>query len=451
MEKTKKLHIWGYSILAAALIFALIWGFGKRRSVMAMQTEVNNNYNRAFSELADYIDNIEVQLAKAQLANSPSQMASISNDIFSEAAQAKSCLGQLPTSQIHLENTSKFLSQVGDYTYVLSQEMINGEKITDEQYKTLASLDEYAASLKDSLRSLQDKLYSGEMSFSALEAKTVFNTVNADSENIIESMENVEKSFDEYPSLIYDGPFSEHIENMKPQMTEGKPEVSQEEALNIAKKFLGERGEKLEFACESENTSLPAYTFDSSAANEQISISITKQGGYVLYFLDNTIVRDENLDMDAATQKALEFLEKNGFYNMTSSYYEKENNIATLNFAYSQDDITCYSDLIKVSVALDSGNIVGFEAKGFLMNHCEREIDEPVLTQEEAKERVSTSLDVSSTKLALIPKDSLKEILCYEFKGTFNDKNFIVYINALNGREEKILLLIESEEGILTI
>ena len=171
MEKTKKLHIWGYSILAAALIFALIWGFGKRRSVMAMQTEVNNNYNRAFSELADYIDNIEVQLAKAQLANSPSQMASISNDIFSEAAQAKSCLGQLPTSQIQLENTSKFLSQVGDYTYVLSQEMINGEKITDEQYKTLASLDEYAASLKDSLRSLQDKLYSGEMSFSALEAK----------------------------------------------------------------------------------------------------------------------------------------------------------------------------------------------------------------------------------------------------------------------------------------
>ena len=45
----------------------------------------------------------------------------------------------------------------------------------------------------------------------------------------------------------------------------------------------------------------------------------------------------------------------------------------------------------------------------------------------------------------------MREVLCYEFKGTYMNKNFIVYINAENGREEEILLLIESENGILTI
>ena len=45
----------------------------------------------------------------------------------------------------------------------------------------------------------------------------------------------------------------------------------------------------------------------------------------------------------------------------------------------------------------------------------------------------------------------MREVLCYEFKGVFNDKNFLIYVNTENGREEEIFLLIESEEGILTV
>ena len=136
---------------------------------------------------------------------------------------------------------------------------------------------------------------------------------------------------------------------------------------------------------------------------------------------------------------------------MKSSYYEKGNNIATINFAYVQNETVCYSDLVKVRVALDNGSIVGFESNGYLMNHTERELKEPALSVEEAKSKIAPNLNVTSTGLALIPKDSLEEVLCYEFKGTFKDKNFIIYINADNGREENILLLIESEDGILTI
>ena len=67
------------------------------------------------------------------------------------------------------------------------------------------------------------------------------------------------------------------------------------------------------------------------------------------------------------------------------------------------------------------------------------------------RKQISTNLEVSATTLAIVPKDSLKEVLCYEFKGTFHDKNFIIYVNADNGREEEILLLIEDENGVLTI
>ena len=167
--------------------------------------------------------------------------------------------------------------------------------------------------------------------------------------------------------------------------------------------------------------------------------------------LKNVTVNEEHFDIETATENARSYLENHGFTNMKPSYYQKDNGIATLNFAYEQDGIICYSDLIKIRVALDSGNIVGIETKGYLMNHKYRESVVPKLSQEDAKSKISTNLEVSATTLAIVPKDSLKEVLCYEFKGTFHDKNFIIYVNADNGREEEILLLIEDENGVLTI
>ena len=107
--------------------------------------------------------------------------------------------------------------------------------------------------------------------------------------------------------------------------------------------------------------------------------------------------------------------------------------------------------MIKVKVALDNGEILGMEAHGYIMNHKHRDFPTIRLTQEEALSKVNKHLQVQATAPALIPKDSMREILCYEFKGNHNGKNFLIYINAENGKEEKILMLIESEEGILTI
>ncbi len=449
MSKTNKIHAVVYTILGLALIFSVImWARSYNRN-KDLNTAVNNSYDRAFFELTDYVTDIDALLSKAQLAASPAQLASVSNEIFKQAAEAKTCFGELPTKNTNLETTAKFLSQVGDYTYVLSQNMINGTPITDEEYETLNSLNQYAAELSKQLNKIEEKIYSGEMSFetASLGLMTEVKAAN----DIFSNLENVEKSFEGYPSLIYDGPFSEHIENMQSHMLSSAAEISQDEALRKAKAFLGERGDKLKFETEMKNTAIECYVFGKDGKDGHITVTVTKKGGYILYFLENRDAKANNFDVPSATELAIKFLEKHGFTDCVDNYYEVDNNIATINFAYSQDGIKCYSDLIKVRVALDNGDIVGIECKGYLMNHRDRALGSPVLTEEEAQAKVSTHLDVTAVSLAVIPKDSLREVLCYEFKGTYLDKNFIVYINAENGREEDILLLIESETGILTI
>ncbi len=449
MSKTNKIHAAVYTVLGIAIVILSILWYRSWSREKELRTAVNNSYDRAFFQLADYVTDIDALLSKAQLAASPAQMASISNEIFMQAAEAKSCFGELPSGNVNLENTARFLSQVGDYTYVLSQSMINGQGISAEEYENLNALNEYAASLSQSLGDIEQKIYQGDLSFSASDDTSAGSAVAASS--IFTDLENVEKSFDGYPALIYDGPFSEHIENMQSYMLSSAPELTRDEALAKAKEFLGERGEGLQYETEMTNTAIEAYMFGKSDEDSHLTISITKRGGYVLYFLDSRSVTEQNYDVQSATEEAMRFLEDHGIYGLVDSYYDMSENIATINFAYSQNGVRCYSDLVKVRVALDTGEIVGMECKGYLMNHRERELSGAVLTQEEAQARVSSHLDVTATTMAVIPKDSMREVLCYEFKGTYMNKNFIVYINAENGREEEILLLIESENGILTI
>ena len=73
------------------------------------------------------------------------------------------------------------------------------------------------------------------------------------------------------------------------------------------------------------------------------------------------------------------------------------------------------------------------------------------VTEEEARERVSESLTVLSARLALIPKTAMTETLCYEFKTTLGDAEFIVYINAVTGDEEEIFEILNSDEGQLVV
>ena len=442
-----KIHIIAYSTLTAALIASIIWLAITSNRNRQLANEINNDYNRAFSELTGYVDGIESNLRKSMLVSGPAQLASLSNDIFRQSTAAKSSLGTLPVTEINLENTAKFLSQVGDYTYVLSQNAINGKNISEEDFKNLASLTSYAADLNKSLSDTLGRIYSGEVSLSPQNRS--MNTVIAASD-IITDMENVEKSFEEYPSLIYDGPFSEHIENRESAMLKNAQEISMEDAKKVAESFLGEKGRNLNFESDTQNTPIDAYTFTSRDDNSNVSISITKRGGHVLYFLNNRDVFEENLNFSDCISIGEKFLKDIGYKSLTNSYYDKNSHVATVNFAYIQDGTTCYSDLIKVKIALDNGEILGLEANGYLMNHEIRQIPAPSLSASQARAKVSPHLNVDASGLTLIPKDSLQEVLCYEFHGNFDGRNYLIYINAQNGREEKILMLIESEDGILT-
>ena len=411
-----------------------------------------NTYNMAFFELVDYVQNVETYLAKSLISTTPEHGAETLTNLWREANLAQSYLSMLPIQSQELENTEKFLNQVSDYSYSLSRKNIYNESLTDEDLKNLKDLHGYSVGLENTLNQLSEDLNSGRFQWGELAEKGSIAFAQQVDNISKESFSSLEENFHEYAGLIYDGAFSEHlISNEKKGLT--GEDISEEEARQKAEEFIGKENIKeISNLGLSENATIPVYDFSIKNQNdENINVSISKKGGHIVYSNSNRNVDAEIISQEEANEKGKQYLESKGFPNMRETYFLKQDGIVTINYAYNQDGVVMYPDLIKVKVALDNGEVLGIETTGYLNNHSVRDFSNVKIDKEQAKATLNKDLELVSEGMAVIPTEWETEILCYEFKGKVEDKEFLVYINAENGREEDILIITNTPNGTLTM
>lgn len=439
-ERLKKGHM--LSVICVLLVVVVALGIILYKKQQEYKQTAENSYNMAFYELVDYVQNVETYLAKALISSTSQHGAETLTNLWREANMAQSYLARLPIESQELENTEKFLNQVSDYSYSLSRKNIYDENLSEEDLKNLKDLHAYSVELENTLNQLSDDLNTGRFSWGELTKKgTVAFAQQVD--NISkESFSNLEENFHEYAGLIYDGAFSEHLTGEDKKGLTGE-EIEEEQAKKIAEEFIGKNNIKQTDSLGfSENATIPVYDFSiTNQKDETTNLSIAKKGGHIVSMNSNREVTAEAISQEEADQKAKEFLAQKGFPNMKETYYLKQEGIVTINYASTQEQVTMYPDLIKVKVALDNGEVLGMETTGYLNNHTNRDVKKVKITKEEAKKTLNKDLQVQSEGLAVIPTEWKTEILCYEFKGKVEDREFLVYINAENGREEDILII----------
>ncbi|MDO5557794.1 MAG: germination protein YpeB [Clostridia bacterium] len=164
----------------------------------------------------------------------------------------------------------------------------------------------------------------------------------------------------------------------------------------------------------------------------------------------NRDVGEEVLSQEEANRIGKEYLDSKGFSNMKETYYLKQEGIVTINYAYEQEDVIVYSDLIKVKIALDNGEILGIETSGYLNSHEKRDFKNVEISKSKAKQSLNNNLEITGERLAMIPTKWKTEVLCWEFKGRVEERDFLVYINAQTGKEQDILMIINTPDGTLT-
>lgn len=441
----KVLNVAIFMTFGALIIFSLEMTNNFKRQKNLVQDE----YNKSMYLAVSYINNVEVDLAKLLVTSTPKMSAVTLADIWKQANLAKECLEQIPVGQNSMANASKYLTQVSDFSYTLMKQNISDIKLTEEEYEKLKHIYEDSSILSSKMSDIYDDLNAGRIKWDELEK--IGNEKLPDND-ISNSISEVGKTFQNYEGLIYDGAFSDHLLSSEPKFLSQK-EISEDDAKKYIEEVIlnDEKIEKIEFKGES-NGKIELYNFDVTLDSKQKrTISITKNDCKLYLMIGDKKVKEQNISVDEAKKRGMEFLNKLGIDNMIETYYQKTENMIVINYAATQDDVILYPDLIKVKISLDDGKVYGVEAAGYIFNHTTRNNLRPSISQEKAKSILNSSLEIISSDMALIPTESNSEILTYEFKGKIDNREFLIYINADNAREEKVLLVIDNKNGVLTM
>ena len=161
----------------------------------------------AFYEVVDYVQNVEVFLAKSLITNSPESSAESLTNVWREANLAQAYLAQLPISSNELENTTKFLNQVSEYSYSLYRKNLNDEELSDEDLKNLKDLHEYSVELENTLNQLSADINGGRISWGELTDKGTVAFAQQVSNISQDSFSNLEQNFHEFSGLFMMGHF----------------------------------------------------------------------------------------------------------------------------------------------------------------------------------------------------------------------------------------------------
>lgn len=433
-----------------AVVFVATVGFAVREHARAQKAErlLSNTYYHAFTELTTAAGELDSALQKVTYTTPGPLQDSLYQQIYAKALAAQYALGELPYASMELEQTAAFFAKTGDYAMSLTR---GGTSDAREQ---LAALSRIAEDLSVSLNQLQ-----GELEAGALDLNRVTQATRrlSDSEAKSEmdggvTFQTVESDFPELPSLVYDGPFSEHMSAAVPKALEGLSDVTPEEARERAAAFLNVSPGALTLASAG-NGVLPTYSFTLPQDGGTGYIEITRQGGQVLSYFQDRCPGQPSLSVEEAVSIAQNYLTAWAFPHMEPSYHIQREGLLTIHFAPVEQEIYCYPDLVKLTIALDNGKLLGYEAHGYLYQHRIRSFPAPAVSQDTARAAVPGGVEVLSAQKALIPtQGGTEEVLTYEFKcQTAEGRHVLIYVNAETGLQQNILLLLEDESGALAL
>lgn len=457
----KKAFIITVSILSTIILVMGIYLWTTAANLNATSASLENLYQRSFYELVNNVNNMEVEMSKLMVSNDSTSQQKILSSLKQQTSDAENSLSLLPLNAKVLAQTSDFMNQLNGYcTSLISYK---DGSLESEDYKTLSQVHLSLSGIKDELNEIMERIMQGYMISQHISGE--------DGGDFSIQFSSFVNDTIEYPSMIYDGPFSESTTN-KPVRGLSSQQISEGDAEKIVGSIFGDKITNLSLIGETTGR-FETYDFGVNTSAKNYYVQITKNGGFLLDISANitekpdtqteseqshegeTVDSESMNRKDEATKAAIAsaeaFAKNRGLENMKSVWSASSENICYVNLAPVEDGIVMYPDLVKVKVEMSSGEIVGYEATGYATNHTEREDLIAQISESEARSKVGDSLTIDSTRLCVIPLDYVGETLAYEFAGEYGGFKYYLYIDAYTGTQVRVLRIIQTSEGELMI
>lgn len=440
-----KHHIILYTFLGLALVIAIFltldYGVRADRSERALE----DTYAQHVLETQEHLQAISLKLGKAPVAGDAGTQVELLSGISRQADSVVSGLAALPLSHVAMSDTLKFCNQLSEYTIGLAIQVASGRTLSGTDTARLKTLEDQCTLLLGQFVTARDTMLRESLRLSS--APGVFYSEMQLSARPLEQVADADNGMD-YPSMIYDGAFSDARHEGTPKAL-GDTEISQEQALEIARTFIGEERVSGVAPAPESGGQIPCYGVTVTLTDGTVlNADVTRQGGKLKWIMPEHASFGATMTLEECTEAALRFLTQHGYGEMEANFYQVYDGLAVINFVSVQDGVLLYPDLVKVQIRMDTGELVGLEANNYLMNHTDRSELLPALSEEEALAIVGEKLLIGSIRLCVIPYRET-ERLCYEINGRYEGNEYNVYIDAVTGEEAEILMMVDSTDGKL--
>lgn len=439
----------GYIIVGILVLAVAFFAYQQYNARRIAEIGLSNQYTKSFYELSASLNSASINLGKALVSSSSSQTAQSLAQVTRDSFSAQAYLTSMPLPLNMLLRTSKFLNQLGDYALSLARASA-ATPLTDNERTTLRELFDNSKSLAKQLEDIQMKAEVGRLTWNDLSKESKQDP--AKPEPFKDGFQLISDEMDRVPSLTYDGPFSDHMENLTVKGLVGA-DISRDEAERKAEQVISQAAKTkvdMHFA-EEVKGKIAAYSFASKSGTMRTDIS--KKGGFVLQLLNSRNVASTKISVAEAEKKAIEFIKAQNWPQLEATYPLVEDHTLLLAFVPVENGVLIYPDQIKVEVALDNGEILAQDSLSYIMNHHTRNLPPPIISALEAEAKLSKELKAIKTNLVVIPKTDATEAYCYEIEAQLKDSSekFLVYIDALTGNEVNILYIIPSGKGTVVM
>lgn len=410
-------------LAAMTMLYASAASNGKKR-----ETALNAVYQRAFYETCEYVSGMQNDLNKLNATSSVRTQISLLDELSRRAQGAQCNLALLPVSMDAATVTMKFVNQAGDYAEALSARLSAGGTLSEEDRAQLEVLSESAS------------LFASQLD----EAITTGVFAVGENGEIPELLANASEM--SYPTLLYDGPFSDARTEGEARGPSGD-EMTREQAAQALKAFLGDDAEDISFTGDAQGET-ELYEFTLRYHGRECSAGVSKRGGRLFYLLPDAENSESLRTQEECIRSAKAFLEERIPDDVQESYYRVYGGVLTVNMVPVESGILLYPDLIKVQVSMSDAAVIGLEMKDYYRNHAPRALEEPSIDESQALALAGTRLELEGVRMCLIPVRQT-EVLCYEVRGRKGEDEFLLYIDAQTGAEQTLFQLVEAPDGTL--
>ena len=401
------------------------------------QSELAGGYARSIYELNATFDNLDVNLAKAKIAQSKGEQVRVLTDVVVQSETAETILERFPVDNQGVATLSTFVNKMGESARTMLISVANGNALTEGQKATIDYMYTVANEYKNGLHEMVAR--ADEKSMTAM--------VRGGKNFLDGEFENINGLSFEVPKTITDGAFAENLGSKNEENARSTQDITApmaEQAVATAFKDYGVKDVK----CTGEALAKDVQVFNVTANSDvgELFVQVAKRGGKIIMFDSYKECTKKTLSAELCVDVAKDFLSSIGYDGLVPVWHSEDGTACTIDFAGKQDGVIIYSDLVKVKVCESTGKVTGMEAISYVRNHKTRTLPTPTVTKNMAQSRLCQNFETTTSRLALIPFDGA-EVLTYEFFGKCDENEYFVYVDANTGDELVSLAVVETKQG----